>query len=79
MIGLAANAQIAIIPAWFGSCLVLGFPASETPPSKRLLALMINVMAIVVSSMLTYALLGIRGAALKIFHEDIRRVDRLSQ
>jgi Predicted membrane protein len=79
MIGLAATAQIAIIPAWFGSCLVLGFPASEIPPSKRLLALMINVIAIVISSTLTYALVGIRGSALKIFHEDSPVADRLSQ
>jgi hypothetical protein len=79
MIGLAATAQIAIIPAWFGSCLILGFPNSETPPSKRLAALMINVIAIVICSTLTYALAGIRGSALKVFHEDFASEDRLSQ
>lgn len=74
MIGLAATAQIAIIPAWFGSCLVLGFPSTETAPWKRLLALLINVIAIVISSMLTYALVGIKGSALKIFHEETAKL-----
>ena len=79
MIGLAATAQIAIIPAWFGSCLVLGFPASETAPWRRLLALMINVIAIVISSMLTYVLVGIKGSALKMFYEEPASLDRLRQ
>jgi hypothetical protein len=35
MIGLAATAQIAIIPAWLGLCLVLGFPGAEAVPLWR--------------------------------------------
>ncbi len=68
MIGLAATAQIAIIPAWIGLCLVLGFPDSNaTPASRRLVVLLINVIAIVISSFITYALVGVKGPALKCF------------
>lgn len=70
MIGLAATAQIAIIPAWFGVCLILGFPTSETPASRRVLALIINLAAIVITSFLTYRLVGIKGSALKFFQRD---------
>jgi hypothetical protein len=68
MIGLAATAQIAVIPAWLGLCLVLGFPASNaTPPASRLLGLLINVIAIVGASFITYALLKVKGSALRCF------------
>jgi hypothetical protein len=71
MIGLAATAQIAIIPAWIGLSLVLGFPDSnETPASQRLMALLINVIAIVISSFMTYALVRVKGSALKCFKTD---------
>jgi hypothetical protein len=71
MIGLAATAQIAIIPAWIGLCLVLGFPDSNaTPASRRLVALLINVIAIVISSFITYALVRVKGSALKCFKRD---------
>ena len=67
MIGLAATAQIAIIPAWIGLCLVLGFPDSNaTPASRRLVALLINIIAIVISSFITYALVGVKGSALNV-------------
>jgi hypothetical protein len=47
MIGLAATAQVAIVPTWFGLCLVLGFPLSDaTPVSRRLLGLPLNVAAL---------------------------------
>jgi hypothetical protein len=67
MIGLAATAQIAIIPAWTGSCIVLGFPALAGPASRRLLALLLNVVAIIVTSYITYALLRVKGSALRCF------------
>jgi len=68
MIGLAATAQIAIIPAWFGLCSVLGFPAAAaTPPSRRILGLLLNVVAIVIAAMVTYAALGMKGAGLDCF------------
>jgi len=63
MIGLAATAQVAIIPVWFGLSIVLGFSdfGSESP-TKRLLALILNVVAIVIASYVTYAVLNVRGS-----------------
>jgi hypothetical protein len=70
MIGLAATAQIAIIPAWLGLCLILGFPGSEVAPAEhRLLALLLNGIAIVVASFITYTLLRVKASALKSFNE----------
>jgi hypothetical protein len=70
MIGLAATAQIAIIPAWIGLCLILGFPSSETAPAKhRFIALVSNVGAMVIASFITYTLLGVKASALKCFNE----------
>jgi hypothetical protein len=68
MIGLAATAQIAIIPTWLGLCSRLGFPTSAGPTvSRRLLGLLLNVIAIVITSLITYALLGVNGSALRCF------------
>ena len=61
MIGLAATAQVAILPVWFGICLVFGFPILENPaPTRRAISLAVNVMSIVVASFITYALLGMK-------------------
>jgi hypothetical protein len=69
MIGLAATAQIAIIPAWFGLCLVLGFPAIETTsPLRRVFGLLLNVIAIVVAALATYAAIRVKGSALLCFN-----------
>ncbi len=72
MIGLAATAQVAIIPAWLGLSLVLGFPIANdgAPVSRRLLALGLNILAIIVTSLITYAAMGVKGAALKCFAEQ---------
>src|SRR5437660_815543 len=68
MIGLAATAQIAILPAWFGICFVLGFPLIDSnPPIKRALGLFANVAVIVVTALITYAAIGMKGSALRIF------------
>jgi len=68
MIGLAATAQVAIVPAWVGLCCVLGFPALDaTPLSRHLLGLLLNITTIVLASLVTYALIGVRGSALKCF------------
>jgi len=58
MIGLAATAQIAIVPTWLGCCLVLGFPL-DASLSRLCSGLLLNILAIVVVSLFTYALLGI--------------------
>jgi hypothetical protein len=71
MIGLAATAQIAIIPAWLGLCLVLGFPAADaTPPSRRILGLVVNIVAIVIAALGTYAAMRIKGSSLSFFKTD---------
>jgi hypothetical protein len=71
MIGLAATAQIAIVPAWFGLCLVLGFPAAEaTTPARRILGLFVNIVAIVIAALGTYAAMRIKGSSLSFFKTD---------
>ena len=69
MIGLAATAQVALIPAWLGISLVIGFSQAvdPTPPPRRLLTFAAIVAAIIVASMATYALLGLRGRGLDKF------------
>jgi hypothetical protein len=69
MIGLAATAQVALIPAWLGISLVIGFSQAvdPTPPSRRLLTFAVIVAAITVASLITYAVLGFRGRGLNKF------------
>lgn len=58
MIGLAATAQIAIIPVWFGVCLVLGFPTttSEGEITTRALSFLVTILTITLSSLAVYVL-----------------------
>ncbi|HVF51619.1 MAG TPA: DUF389 domain-containing protein [Pyrinomonadaceae bacterium] len=66
MIGLAASSQVAIIPAWLGVSLVFGFPRTDTgSPVQRSLTFLINIVAIIVTSLITYALIGMRGSPLR--------------
>ena len=75
MIGLAATAQVAIVPAWLGLCWVLGFPVLDaTPPSRRFLGLLLNIATIVLASLVTYALIGVKASALKCFKTDALRI-----
>ena len=65
LIGLAASSQVAVIPVWFGVCLVFGFPASENlPPAKRVISLVLNIIAIALASLMTYAAVRMKGSAL---------------
>lgn len=59
-LGLAATAQIAIIPVWFGICFVFGFPTttSQDEITTRALGFGLNVLTIIVASLATYILLG---------------------
>jgi hypothetical protein len=51
MIGLAAAAQIAILPVWFGVSFVFGFPVMDSAtPRERALAFAVNVATIVVAA-----------------------------
>ena len=68
MIGLAATAQVAIVPTWFGLAMVLGLPANEAVSAKqRGMSLLINIAGIIVSSFATYAALRMRGDSLRAF------------
>jgi hypothetical protein len=66
LIGLAATAQIAIIPVWFGICLVFGFPTTtnQTEIINRALGFGLNVVTIIISSLATYVLLGAASRSL---------------
>jgi hypothetical protein len=62
MIGLAATAQVAILPVWFGVCFVFGFPPVEaTPPDRRVLSFVVNVAIIIIASFITYGVLRMKG------------------
>jgi len=65
-LGLAATAQIAIIPVWFGICFVFGFPAttSQDEITARAAGFGLNIMTIIVASLATYVLLGATNSRL---------------
>lgn len=66
LIGLAATAQIAIVPVWFGICFVFGFPstASQNEITNRALGFGLSVLTIIVASLATYVLLGATSRSL---------------
>lgn len=71
MIGLAATAQIAILPVWFGVAFVFGFPPLDTAsPTQRALGFVANVCTIIIAALGTYVLLGLRGAARRGLTKD---------
>jgi len=59
-LGLAATAQIAIIPVWFGICFVFGFPTTtgQNEITSRALGFGLNILTIIIASLATYILLG---------------------
>jgi len=68
MIGLAATAQVAIVPTWFGLSMVLGLPADTAVSAKqRAASLLINIAGIIITSFATYAALRMRGDSLSAF------------
>jgi hypothetical protein len=72
MIGLAATAQIAIIPVWFGICFVFGFPAttSESEITTRAAVFFLNILTIIAASLAAYILLGAASRALGHIKSD---------
>lgn len=61
LIGLAATAQIAIIPVWFGIKTIFGFSPVEDGQNEllmRAVSFPLNAAIIVVASLITYFLLG---------------------
>ncbi len=68
LIGLAATAQIALLPAYFGISLVIGFPPLEPEsPAQRALIFLVTVATITAASLVTYVALGMRGRGLRRF------------
>lgn len=58
MIGLAATAQIAIVPVWFGVCLVLGFPTTTASDEigARALSFLVTIVTVILASLTVYVL-----------------------
>jgi hypothetical protein len=59
LLGLAATAQIVLIPVWFGISLVFGFSMTQNGSqiTERAFAFVINVSTIIIAALVTYALL----------------------
>ncbi|MGH9941701.1 MAG: hypothetical protein ACRD9R_04990 [Pyrinomonadaceae bacterium] len=71
MIGLAATAQLAIVPVWFGVSFVFGFPALDSAsPAERAAGFGLNVGTVVLAASTTYALLRMRGEAVRRFTDS---------
>jgi hypothetical protein len=66
MIGLAATAQLAIIPVWFGICFVLGFPSTvgRNEITARAATFFINAVTVILASLAIYVLLGAASRSL---------------
>ncbi|HEX8267588.1 MAG TPA: DUF389 domain-containing protein [Pyrinomonadaceae bacterium] len=60
LIGLAATAQIAIVPVWFGIKTIFGFAESQSKLLERAASLPLSVAIIVIAALITYLLLGYR-------------------
>ena len=70
LIGLAATAQIALVPVWLGVALMFGFQqAGGEDVATRLLKFAGNVACLIGGSWATYALLGFKGSSLQRFLE----------
>ncbi|HZH35479.1 MAG TPA: hypothetical protein VEX64_11600, partial [Pyrinomonadaceae bacterium] len=63
LIGLAATAQIAIIPTWFGISSIFGFSVLDTQNeiSTRAIAFGVNLVTIITAALVTYILLGYKS------------------
>jgi hypothetical protein len=66
MIGLAATAQLAIIPVWFGICFVFGFPStvSQNEIASRAAVFFINTVTVILASLAVYIFLGTASRSL---------------
>jgi hypothetical protein len=70
LIGLAATAQIAIVPVWFGIKTIFGFSAGEAQNKllERAVSLPLSVAIIVIAALITYFLLGYRKSRVPAQH-----------
>lgn len=71
LIGLAATAHLAVLPAWLGISMVFGFP-ERAVVLERLAAFGISVLTLTLAAGCTYGLLGMRGKAVRRFTGDSR-------
>ena len=62
LIGLAATAQVVLLPAWLGISLVFGFPSDVSVP-QRIATFGLIVATIIAAAIGTYAVIGVRGRA----------------
>jgi len=67
LIGLAAAAQIALVPVWFGISAVFGFPATvgQNEIMERVASFFLNSITIIVVSFIVYSLTKAASGALK--------------
>jgi hypothetical protein len=67
LIGLAAAAQIALVPVWFGICAVFGFPANdgEREIIERGASFFLNTLTIIVVAFIVYTLTKAASGTLK--------------
>lgn len=72
MIGLAATAQIAILPVWLGICLVFGFPATMTTSDvlKHIVSFFINFATIIAAAGAVHYLTGAASRSLARFRNQ---------
>lgn len=72
IIGLAASAQVAIIPVWFGISLVMGYPApGRNAALQRAITFLVNVASVIAATFCTFIMLRVRGKGLRRFKADI--------
>lgn len=72
MVGLATAAQVGITPAWLGVSLALGGASGEVV-QERLWTFGLNAGGILLTSLLTYALLGVSGKVFRGFSDSRSR------
>ena len=70
LIGLAAAAQIGIIPVWVGVCVIFGVPTSVEPTtiSQRLVSLALSIAAIICTSLAVFVIF-------KVADRNLNRLD----
>ncbi|MFL6373601.1 MAG: hypothetical protein ACJ73D_02930, partial [Pyrinomonadaceae bacterium] len=67
MIGLAATAQIAIIPSWLGLVIAQGVPPTSMSGDveKRILSLVLNIVCVIVAALVIFIVTRTAHASLR--------------
>ncbi len=71
LIGLAATAQIAIIPVWFGICVIFGFPATTdgSEINTRAMSFIISILTVIITSLVFYIVTGAANGSISHLKE----------